>query len=143
MTGLVRSVIVSVSISPSLMVTDYSFEVISAEDSVALKEELMTKLLKDYEQEIAMKAQEEAKINSKAKAALKNHERLLYKPSQTQYYSSMCATFSFRHTHSYVLSYYTGDKEMLESEFQKWHDRQVKREDALKEVENRVYIEYR
>lgn len=27
---------------------------------------------------------------------------------------------------------------MLESEFQKWHDKQVKREAALEEVENRV-----
>lgn len=72
------------------MVTDYRFEVLSAEDSVALKEELMTSLLKDYEQEIAMRAQEEAKINSKAKTVLKSRERLLYKPSQTQYYSSMC-----------------------------------------------------
>lgn len=33
---------------------------------------------------------------------------------------------------------YTGDREMLDSEFKRWHDKQKKREEALKQVEDNV-----
>lgn len=59
------------------------------EDGDALKEELKTTLLKEYDGELKAKMQEEAKITSKARTALKNYERELSKPSPTQYYTSM------------------------------------------------------
>ena len=34
------------------------------------------------------------------------------------------------------------ETEMLETEFQKWHNRQIKREDALKQVEDKVAAKY-
>lgn len=41
----------------------------------------------------------------------------------------------------YVLlrsSMFVGDMEMLDAEFDKWHNKQLKREDALKQVEDKV-----
>ena len=37
-----------------------------------------------------------------------------------------------------IIYYITDPTEMLESEIDKWHDKQVKREDALREVEDMV-----
>ena len=37
---------------------------------------------------------------------------------------------------------YTGDMEMLDSEFDKWHMKQMKREDALKKVEDKVKLKF-
>lgn len=59
-----------------------------AQDGDPLKEELQAILLNEYDAEFAVKTQEEAKINSKALAALKVHEKRLSKPSPTQYYTS-------------------------------------------------------
>ena len=60
-----------------------------AENGDALREELQGILLKEFDAEFAVKTQEEAKINSKALAALKVLEKQLTKPSPPQYYASM------------------------------------------------------
>ena len=64
------------------------YEVFPEQGGDSLKEELKETLLKEYDEQLTTKAQKEAKINTKALAALKGHERQLSKPSPVQYYSS-------------------------------------------------------
>lgn len=89
MCGWTRSTDVSCQLGSPYFTFCYRFEVLPAEGGDALKEELQESLMKEYNAEHAVKAQEEAKINRKALAALKIHEKQLSKPSPTQYYTSM------------------------------------------------------
>lgn len=72
----------------------FRFEVLPIEDGDALKKELQANLLNEYDAEFAVKTREEFKINSKALAVLKVHEKRLTKPSPTQYYTSKLTPFT-------------------------------------------------
>lgn len=63
-----------------------------------MKKELREVLLKEYDAEFTVKTQEEAKINTKALAALKTLEKRLSKSSPTQYYSSKLKEVSVHKT---------------------------------------------
>lgn len=39
---------------------------------------------------------------------------------------------------STLLTMFVGGMEMLDTEFDKWHDKQLKREESLKQVEDKV-----
>ena len=106
--------------------------------------------MKEYDDQLMAKAQQEAKIIAKALADLKSRGKELSKPSPVQYYSSKPSTKMEMHACWLQISsiyirilltiLFIGDREMLESEFQKWHTRQLKREDALKQVEDIVSV---
>ena len=114
---------------------------LSPEGSDALKEDLKTSLLKEYDEALVKKSQEEVKIDTRAVTLLKKLERELSKPSPTKYYSSRFNQKKSQVSCELMYGVYVGDNEMLESEFDKWHTKQVKREEALKEVENKVRME--
>ena len=105
-----------------------------------LKNELEETLLGDLNREVEERLEEEIRLVRKAERELRNSEQQLFKPSQTQYYSGSSLVYGAEAAK--VMFYVLDDKEMLESEFKKWHDRQVKKEDALKMVEDQVRTNY-
>lgn len=65
------------------------FEVLPVENRDVVKKELEEILLKELDQDITNRFQEEMKLNNAARAELRRLERQLLKPSQIQYYSGM------------------------------------------------------
>ena len=72
-----------------LHIYNIRYKLASAEGNDTWMVEFKKSLLKEYEEKLAMRVQEEAKIDTRALAALKKHERELSKPSPVQFYASM------------------------------------------------------
>lgn len=93
-------------------------------------------LLEEFHQEMMEHKAEVKRTIFKAMSTLKDLEKNLPKTSESQYYTSTYVLHLVYCIHSH--SHYTDEKSMLKSEFQKWHMKEMRREEALKEVEDEV-----